>query len=66
MATAMLTIPVVVGLSRGYRGMHYPADVVVSALGGWLWLFIVVTTLRPVDPRPVDPRPARDVGRAQR
>lgn len=51
-AAVLFALPVVVGLCRLYRGMHYPSDVVVGALGGGLWLLIVVTTLRPVDPPP--------------
>ena len=36
-----------VGLSRLYRGMHYPSDVLVGALTGGLWLLLVITTLLP-------------------
>ena len=46
-ATALFAVPVVVGLSRLYRGMHYPSDVLVGAVGGGLWLLVVVTTLLP-------------------
>ncbi len=46
-AVLLFLIPVVVGVSRLYRGMHYPTDVVVGAFGGGLWLTIVVTTLVP-------------------
>src|SRR5450631_3485916 len=46
-AVALFCIPVVVGLSRLYRGMHYPSDVLVGALGGGLWLLLVITTLLP-------------------
>lgn len=50
-ATVLFGLPVVVGLSRLYRGMHYPTDVVVGALGGGLWLTVVVLTLmRPSEP----------------
>ena len=44
-ATLLFAIPVVVGLSRLYRGMHFPTDVLFGALGGGLWLSVVVTTL---------------------
>ena len=44
-AVILFVLPVVVGLSRLYRGMHYPTDVVIGALGGGLWLAVVVTTL---------------------
>ena len=49
-AVVLFVLPVVVGLSRLYRGMHYPTDVVIGALGGGLWLAVVATTLlRPAD-----------------
>jgi len=35
------------GASRLYRGMHYPSDVLVGALGGALWLLLVIKTLLP-------------------
>jgi len=31
-----------VGMSRLYRGMHYPGDVLAGALTGGLWLLFVV------------------------
>ena len=40
-------IPVVVAVSRLYRGMHHVSDVVFGAIGGGLWLLIVLTTLLP-------------------
>ena len=43
----LLCLPVVVGLSRLYRGMHYPTDVLAGALVGGLWLLLVITTLLP-------------------
>jgi membrane-associated phospholipid phosphatase len=45
-------IPVIVGMSRLYRGMHFPSDVVFGAVGGGLWLLIVVTTLLPARHHP--------------
>ncbi len=39
--------PVVVGLSRLYRGMHFTTDVVAGALGGLLWLLVVLAVLWP-------------------
>jgi membrane-associated phospholipid phosphatase len=46
-AAVLFSIPVVVGLSRLYRGMHYPSDVLAGALMGGLWLVLVFTTLLP-------------------
>ena len=36
-------VPVVVGLSRIHRGMHRPTDVVFEAIGGGIWLLVVVS-----------------------
>ena len=47
-AVACFAIPVIVGLSRIYRGMHFPTDVVFGALGGGLWLTLTITTLLPL------------------
>jgi membrane-associated phospholipid phosphatase len=44
-------VPVVVALSRVYRGMHFVSDVLFGAVGGGLWLLLVVTTLLAL-PRP--------------
>jgi undecaprenyl-diphosphatase len=46
-AVVLFCIPVAVGLSRLYRGMHYPTDVLMGALMGGLWLLVVITTLLP-------------------
>lgn len=46
-AGVLCCIPVYVGLSRLYRGMHYPTDVLAGVLTGGLWLLIVMTTLLP-------------------
>lgn len=47
---ALCAIPVIVGLSRMYRGMHFATDVMFGALGGLLWLFVVLAVLWPRDP----------------
>jgi membrane-associated phospholipid phosphatase len=47
LATVLWVIPVVVGVSRLYRGMHHPTDVFFGALAGGVWLAIVLTTLLP-------------------
>ena len=46
-AVLLFCLPVIVGLSRLYRGMHYPTDVFAGALGGGLWMALVITTLLP-------------------
>jgi undecaprenyl-diphosphatase len=40
-------IPLAVGASRLYRGMHFPTDVLAGLLLGVTWLSTVVTLLRP-------------------
>jgi membrane-associated phospholipid phosphatase len=37
---AAVAMPIAVGMSRLYRGMHYPTDVMAGALLGVLWLTI--------------------------
>jgi membrane-associated phospholipid phosphatase len=44
-AAVLFCVPVYVALSRLYRGMHYPTDVLAGALLGGLWLFWVTRTL---------------------
>lgn len=40
----LVLVPVAVGLSRLYRGMHYPTDVAAGALVGGAWLACVAGT----------------------
>lgn len=46
-ATLLCLVPVAVGIARLYRGMHHPTDVVFGALGGGIWLALVLSTLLP-------------------
>ena len=48
----LCAVPFVVGVSRIYRGMHHPSDVLLGLIGGGLWLLVVVTTLLPREDRP--------------
>jgi membrane-associated phospholipid phosphatase len=54
------SIPIVVALSRVYRGMHHPSDVLFGILGGGAWLLIVVATMLPRR-RSIDVSSARTV-----
>ena len=42
---AAVLIPVAVAMSRLYRGMHYPTDVIAGALLGCCWLAVTSTVL---------------------
>lgn len=46
-AAVLLFLPVFVGFSRLYRGMHYPSDVLAGALLGCAWLLLVIAILLP-------------------
>ncbi len=47
LAALLCLVPIVVALSRLYRGMHYLTDVVAGALAGGLWMAIVMLTVLP-------------------
>ena len=47
LAVLLFCIPVIVAVSRVYRGMHFPSDVVFGALGGGTWLLLVVLAMMP-------------------
>jgi len=44
-AALLCLVPVLVALSRIYRGMHFLTDVVAGALAGGLWMAMVMVTL---------------------
>ena len=46
-AVLLWLVPVAVAASRLYRGMHYPTDVLAGALGGGIWLLVVLRVLLP-------------------
>ena len=46
-AFVLFCLPIVVAVSRLYRGMHHPSDVIAGAICGGLWLAIVMSTLLP-------------------
>lgn len=53
-------VPLVVGISRIYRGMHHPSDVLFGLLGGGIWLLVVVAVLLPARDRRVEPVEQRE------
>jgi undecaprenyl-diphosphatase len=59
----LCVVPVAVGISRMYRGMHFATDVAFGALGGLLWLLVVLGVLWPRGDDLRDParRPAQEV-----
>ena len=70
-AVVLCVIPVAVGVSRMYRGMHYATDVVSGALGGLIWLLVVLAVLWPqgeaeavIHKAPTTARPLRAEGSA--
>ncbi len=50
LAVVGFAIPVFVGMSRIYRGMHYVSDVIAGALAGGLWIAVVLLVLLPRHP----------------
>jgi membrane-associated phospholipid phosphatase len=54
-------IPLAVALSRLYRGMHFPTDVLAGAAAGgaWLALVVVLVLARPRAAGPLLSAPAR-------
>ena len=50
-AVLLFCLPIIVAVSRLYRGMHYPTDVLAGAMGGGLWMALVISTLLPREVR---------------
>ena len=46
-AVILFSLPILVGISRLYRGMHFPSDVLAGALGGGLWMAFAISLLIP-------------------
>jgi membrane-associated phospholipid phosphatase len=59
--TVMSGIPLAVALSRLYRGMHFPTDVLAGATAGcaWLALVVILVLAPPRAARPLPSAPAR-------
>jgi undecaprenyl-diphosphatase len=53
-----VSLPLLVGWSRIYRGEHHPLDVAGGVLLALLWLAAVTVLMRPVGDRPAAPGPA--------
>jgi len=64
LCTVLLAVPFAVGLSRLYRGAHYPSDVVAGAILGAVWLTFVIVTMFPDRSNP--PLHARQQGQHPR
>ena len=61
-----VVMPVMVALSRLYRGEHHPTDLLASVLFAGLWLTAATLLIKPVDdgrPARKDDRPATRGGR---
>lgn len=51
LAVILFSLPILVGISRLYRGMHFPTDVLAGALGGGLWMAFATIILIPKSKR---------------
>lgn len=54
-----IALPVLVALSRMYRGEHHPTDVLASMCFAALWIPAVTLLMRPNTPRLAGPKPGR-------
>jgi membrane-associated phospholipid phosphatase len=62
LAAGIVAVPLVVGLSELYRGIHFPSDVLAGAAAGAAWLAVVVAVV--LNPRrSPGPTPAPVAGR---
>jgi undecaprenyl-diphosphatase len=52
LSVILLSLPILVGISRLYRGMHFPTDVLAGALGGGVWMAFVISIMIPKSLRP--------------
>jgi membrane-associated phospholipid phosphatase len=62
LTVVLCVVPIFVGASRLYRGMHHPSDVLFGAIGGGLWLALVLITLLPAQQLRVKERAAEPDG----
>lgn len=47
---AAVGLPLLIGLSRLYLGVHYPTDVLTGWIAGAMWAFVTLWTFRVLDP----------------
>ena len=46
-SVVLLVLPIVVGYSRMYEGMHHPTDVIFAFIGFGIWLALVLSNITP-------------------
>jgi undecaprenyl-diphosphatase len=62
LATVLFTIPLIVGVSRIYRGMHFPTDAMTAAVAMGGWLTVVLAVLLPRSRSSADGPPPTPAG----